>query len=92
MPEAPIVKRGDRYFCPECGHLMEHPHSSCPVCNLIFKGEVQDEVRPKKEPLKIPEIEEKYAAVHTQRYIWTAVLGTLILAALAILLLILLRR
>jgi len=92
MAEAPIVKRGNRYFCPECGHLMDRPHRRCPVCNLVFKGEVKDEVRPKQEPLKIPEIEEKYEEVHTQRYLLTGIIGILVLAAIALLLILLLRR
>lgn len=92
MAEAPIVKRGNRYFCPDCGHLMERPHRSCPVCQLVFKGEVKDEVRPKQEPLKIPEIEEKYEEVHTQKYLLTGVISILTIAVLAIILLFLLRR
>lgn len=92
MAEAPIVKRGNRYFCPECGHLMERPHRTCPVCQLVFKGEVQDEMRPKQDPLKIPEIEEKYEEVHTQKYLLTGIISVVAFAILALILLLLLQR
>ncbi|MGQ9679051.1 MAG: hypothetical protein ACUVUD_07220 [bacterium] len=92
MAEAPIIKRGNRYFCPGCGHLMERLHRSCPVCQLVFKGEVKDEVRPKQEPLKIPEIEEKYEKIHTQKYLLTGIISIIAIAILAIILLLVLRR
>lgn len=92
MAEAPVIKRGNRYFCPECGHLMKRPHRSCPVCQLVFKGEVKDEMRPKQDPLKIPEIEEKYEEVHTQKYFLNSIISVIALVILAIILLLLLRR
>ncbi len=92
MSEAPIIKRGDRYFCPECGHLMPRLHKSCQMCHLEFKGMVKDETRSPTDPLKIPEIEEKYEEVHIQRYIWSAIGGILFLGAIAVLLIILFRR
>lgn len=92
MAEAPIIKRGDRFFCPECGHLMKKQPKTCPMCQLTFNGMVVDEVRSKQDPLKIPEVEEKYEEVHTQSFLWTSIAVILLLAGLAVLIIFIVRR
>uniref|UniRef100_A0A7V3PSC1 Uncharacterized protein n=1 Tax=candidate division WOR-3 bacterium TaxID=2052148 RepID=A0A7V3PSC1_UNCW3 len=93
MAEAPLIKKGKYYFCPECGHLMTRVHRFCPACHLQFKGEiVEDKLRPPQDPDKLAEVEEQYEQVRHLSFVWLSIGAVLLLGALAIIILILLRR
>ncbi len=93
MTQAPLIKRGKYYFCPECGKLMTRPHKSCPACGLQFTGEiVEDKLRPPQDPDKMAEVEERYEEVRSQSFLWIGIGVVLLLGAAAVILLILLRH
>ena len=42
MPGKPVVRRGGRLFCPECGHMMTREYDKCPNCGVEFEGVVEE--------------------------------------------------
>lgn len=93
MAQAPLIKRGKYYFCPECGKLMTRQHKSCPACRIEFTGEiVEDKLRPPQDPDKLAEVEERYEEIRSQSFVWISIGVVLFLGAAAVVLLILLRH
>ncbi|MEO0079779.1 MAG: hypothetical protein ABIK44_03780 [candidate division WOR-3 bacterium] len=90
MPETPIIQRGERYFCSQCNHLMDHPHASCPLCGVTFDGAVEEKPVVPEVPEVLKELEEEYEELSWRRYIWTGivVLGIIGVVALVVILLI----
>jgi len=72
---------------------MPKEKSSCPKCQLDFKGViVEDKLRPPQDPAKLVEVEEQYEEIRHQSFIWISIGVTLLLGVLAIVILLLLRR
>jgi predicted amidophosphoribosyltransferase len=90
--EAPVIKRGKYYFCPECGRLMKRLYTTCPGCQLRFKGEiVEDKLKPPLDPDKMAEVAERYEQLRSLNLFWVGIGVVVFLGALAIVILILSR-
>lgn len=93
MPRDPIIKRGEKYFCPECGHMMEEHFSTCPACHIVFDGMVEEVAHDAAHPPTTEEIEvvdELDREMRIQR-LWTLVIIVSIAAAAIVALVFLLR-
>ena len=88
MPSEPIIRRGERYFCPECGHIMQSRMPSCSMCNTVFDGMVEERQHDAEHPPTaeemdlVEEIEERESRWH----IWTAVSVFILIIGLALIL------
>lgn len=72
---------------------MKRRHQSCPGCQLRFTGQiVEDKLKPPQDPDKMAEVEERYEQVRNQTFFWVSTGVVVLLGAIAIVILILLRR
>lgn len=93
MPAEPIIKRGNRYYCPTCGHMMDERLPSCSKCHAIFDGMVEEKIRDAEHPPTPEEMElvEEIDAMENRDRVWMGI-GVFVIVLLAILVLFLICR
>lgn len=88
MPSEPIIKRDGRYFCPECGHMMQSRMPSCSMCSTVFDGMVEEQKHDAEHPPTVEEMHlvEEIEERESRWHIWTAVSVFLVIVITALVL------
>lgn len=88
MPSFPIIKRGKHWFCPECGHQMDHKEEFCPKCEHVFDGEVQEPEHDAQHPATEAEyaVVEQIKEIRQRQTVWISAIVVALVAVFALLL------
>lgn len=72
---------------------MTRIHRFCPACHLKFSGEiVEDKLHPPQDFDKLAEVDAQYEEIRRQKFLWVGIAMVILLGAIALIILIILRR
>ncbi|MBM3314302.1 hypothetical protein FJY71_00470 [candidate division WOR-3 bacterium] len=91
MPKAPLLRRGESYFCSECSHFMNKEHVACPQCGTEFSEVMEERPHPEADIERLEELDEELEETTERRSAWLAI-GAFLLLALGVLVLVLFLR